>query len=54
MNGSEVWKDVEGFEGKYQISNFGRLKSLARVATWGKSGEEVVNYLRSKFMQKYF
>lgn len=26
----EVWKDIEGFEGCYQISNKGRVKSLAR------------------------
>lgn len=24
----EVWKDVKGFEGYYQISNYGRLKSF--------------------------
>ena len=24
----EVWKDIEGFEGKYQVSNFGRVRSL--------------------------
>lgn len=27
----EVWKDVSGFEGYYQISNRGVLKSLDRV-----------------------
>ena len=27
----EVWKDVEGYEGLYQISNFGNVKSLARI-----------------------
>ena len=26
----ELWKDIEGFEGIYQISNKGRVKSLAR------------------------
>ena len=26
----EVWKDVQGYEGKYQVSNFGRIKSLER------------------------
>lgn len=25
---TEIWKDIEGWEGKYQISNFGRVKSL--------------------------
>lgn len=24
----EIWKDVVGFEGKYQISNYGRIKRL--------------------------
>lgn len=24
----EIWKDIEGYEGQYQISNFGNLKSL--------------------------
>jgi hypothetical protein len=26
----EIWKDVEGYEGRYQISNHGRVKSLKR------------------------
>lgn len=24
----EIWKDIEGYEGKYQVSNLGRVKSL--------------------------
>lgn len=26
----EIWKDVIGYEGLYQVSNFGRIKSLKR------------------------
>ena len=26
----EIWKDIPGYEGMYQISNFGRVKSLER------------------------
>ena len=26
----EIWKDIEGYEGYYQISSLGRVKSLAR------------------------
>ena len=26
----EIWKDIEGYEGKYQVSNYGRVKSLGR------------------------
>ena len=26
----EIWKDINGYEGQYQISNYGRVKSLSR------------------------
>ncbi len=34
---SEVWKDVIGFEGQYQVSNTGRVKSLSRIQYRGES-----------------
>ena len=42
----EIWKDVEGFEGLYQVSNFGRVKSLERIT-------EVRNVYRSKRKTKF-
>lgn len=27
----EIWKDIAGFEGHYQVSNFGRIKSCDRI-----------------------
>lgn len=27
----EIWKDIKGYEGKYQVSNLGRVKSLQRI-----------------------
>ena len=27
----EIWKDIQGYEGLYQISNLGRIKSLERM-----------------------
>lgn len=30
MSSFEVWKDIEGFEGLYQVSNMGRVRSLDR------------------------
>lgn len=32
---SEEWRDVPGFEGYYQASNFGKVRSLDRVVTYG-------------------
>ncbi len=27
----EIWKDIEGYEGLYQVSNIGRIKSMNRI-----------------------
>lgn len=31
MQNKEVWKQIKGLEGKYEISNLGRVKSVARI-----------------------
>lgn len=36
----EVWKDVQGYEGLYQVSNLGRIKSLKRLVRSNKFGAE--------------
>ena len=37
----EEWRDIKGYEGLYQVSNEGRVKSLDRIVTansrWGKT-----------------
>src|SRR5699024_12802366 len=35
----EIWKDVEGFEGLYQISNLGRVMSLPKEKKFPKTGQ---------------
>ena len=30
----EVWRDIEGYEGLYQVSNLGRVKSFAKKGNW--------------------
>lgn len=32
----EIWKDIEDYEGLYQVSNMGRVRSLARTVCHGK------------------
>lgn len=31
MDINEIWKDVVGYEGRYQVSNLGRVRSLDRL-----------------------
>lgn len=37
----EVWKDIEGYKGLYQVSNLGRVRSLTREVTY--TGERLGN-----------
>lgn len=37
----EVWKPVVGFEGLYEVSNMGRVKSLARIVRAGSRSQPV-------------
>ena len=36
----EIWKDVEDYEGMYQVSNLGRVKGLARKSSIGRNLQE--------------
>ena len=38
---NEVWKDIEGYEGIYKISNTGKVKSLARSGS-GACNKDVI------------
>lgn len=34
----EIWRDIKGYEGLYQISNLGRVKSLDRIVERSRVG----------------
>lgn len=38
----EIWKGIEGYEGLYQISSFGRVKSLRREIKRPKKGDFII------------
>lgn len=43
FNMEEIWKDIIGYEGLYQISNLGNVKSLKRFSKRGKIGDKPIN-----------
>lgn len=51
MNEQEVWRDITGHKGKYQISNIGRIKSLKRIV-FSKSGYSFVVHEKITFGNK--
>lgn len=64
---NEEWRDIKGFEGVYQISNFGNVKTLNRVTYLGRNKKSTriekecirkiyrkATYLRINLMGKYY
>lgn len=51
----EIWKDIPGYEGSYQVSNLGRVKSLDRYITYknGKSYFYKGRVLKQNFRGEY-
>lgn len=37
----EIWKDIVGYEGLYQISNFGNVKSVERKDKFNRKKRRV-------------
>ena len=49
----EIWKDIPGYEGKYKVSNLGRVKSLERkVRSVNRySGKEFFRTVRERILK---
>ena len=45
----EKWRDILGYEGYYQISNYGRVRSLDRYVIANKNGGKKL--LKGRFMK---
>lgn len=44
----EIWRDINGFEGYYQISNFGRVKSLDRIINGQRFNGKIISSFITK------
>lgn len=49
----EIWRDIEGFEGRYQCSNLGRVKSLERVLHTRNNGVEGIRHIPELILKQY-
>ena len=52
----EIWKDIEGFEGLYKVSSFGKIinqKGVLKKSKLNSKGYEIVS-LSKNGKQKYY
>ena len=52
---NEIWKDIEGYEGMYQVSNLGRVRSLDRYipakCALSKTDDDVLYFRKGKIIK---
>lgn len=48
----ELWKDIVGFEGLYEVSSLGRVRSLARMVACCNGYRKVTPKIKSTFINK--
>jgi len=49
----EIWKDIEGYEGLYQVSNLGRVRSLDRIDALGNHRKEKILSTKNNTKTRY-
>lgn len=50
MNNKEIWRDIENYESYYQISNYGRVKSLDRIIIRSDNKKQ---FVKSRIMKSF-
>ena len=50
----EIWRDIQGYEGIYQVSNEGRVKSLERDVIKTNNGKEYVCHKKEVIRSPHF
>lgn len=48
----EIWKDIDGYEGLYQVSNHGNVKSVDRHVRQKSSNGEQVRIIRGRLLKQ--
>jgi len=50
----EIWKDIKGYKGLYQVSNKGRVKSLERDYATELKGKKILIHKNEQIMKTHF
>lgn len=50
---TEIWKDIEGYEGRYKVSTKGRVKSLARKIPRTRKGNTYLSDVPERILKPF-
>lgn len=47
----EVWKEIQGYEGFYKISNLGNCKRVTHISVFTRNGKTITSLLNEKYLK---
>lgn len=47
----EIWKDIKGYEGLYQVSNYGRVKAMEKIVPSSAHGKPCLRHLKETIIR---
>ena len=50
MMKGEIWKSIDGYEGYYEVSNMGNVRSLSRTQSFMRFGAEVLRKMKGRVL----
>lgn len=50
----EIWKDIKNYEGLYQVSNLGRIKSLTKFINNNPKNIKIGYYTKEKILKPFY
>lgn len=50
---SEIWKDIEGYDGKYQVSNLGRVRSVDHIERCGGKNPTMTRTYKGRILKQH-
>ena len=50
---TELWKDIEGYDGLYQVSNLGRVRSMDCIKVVHRYGQDILVHYKGKIRKQF-
>ena len=45
---NEIWKEIQGYEGFYEVSNYGKVRSIDRIVSYENEGQPRKKFIKGR------
>ena len=49
---NEIWKEIQGYEGFYEVSNYGKVRSIDRIVSYENEGQPRKKFIKGRLLKE--